>query len=129
MTDRSLRLLLDFDGCAQRDNGQASVFLHRRDRKFALTCEKQGVKPSPRRWIAYVNRFSDSDPRVNQPNKLLLFWSRINSSFAAAGALFGLLSMLGLLFYDGGQRINITLIIAFVAFQLLLGFWGHSLLM
>jgi hypothetical protein len=120
MTDRCLRLLLDFDGCAQRDSGQSSVFLHRRDRKFALTCEEQGVRPSPQRWIAYINRFSNSDPELNQSTKLLRFWRRVDNGFVTAGALFGLLSMLALLFYDGGQRINITVIIAFVAFQLLL---------
>jgi hypothetical protein len=120
MTDRSLRLLLDFDGCAQRDGGQSSVFLHRRDRKFALTCEEQGIEPSPQRWIVYINRFNDAHPDVNQSTKLLRFWRRVNTSFVAAGALFGLFSMLALLFYDGGQRINITVIIAFVAFQLLL---------
>jgi len=120
MTDRALRLLLDFDSCAQRDNGQTSVFLHRRDRKFAFTCKEQGVKPSPQRWIAYINRFSESDTGSNQSTKLLRFWWGVNLSFVTAGTLFGLLSMLGLLFYDGGQRINITLIIAVVALQLLL---------
>lgn len=34
--------------------------------------------------------------------------------------MFGCLTMLGLLFYEGGQRINITVILAFVALQLLL---------
>jgi hypothetical protein len=120
MTDRSLRLLLDFDACAQRDIGQASVFLHRRDRKFALTCEEQGVKPTPKRWMAYINRFNDSDSGSMQSAQTLVFWQRINSGFVAAGALFGLLTMIGLLFYDGGQRINITVIVAFVGFQLLL---------
>jgi hypothetical protein len=120
MIDRSLRLLLDFDACAQRDSGQDSAFLHRRDRKFALSNEEQGVKPSPQRWMAYVNRFNDSDAGSNQLPQTLRFWRRINRSFAAAGALFGSLSMLGLLFYDGGQRINVTVIVAFVAFQLLL---------
>src|SRR5690554_415017 len=47
-------------------------------------------------------------------------WRRINGGFAAAGAVFGVLTMAGLLFYDGGQRINVTVIIAFVLLQLLL---------
>ncbi|WP_100638908.1 DUF2868 domain-containing protein [Marinobacter salexigens] len=120
MTDNPLRLLLDFDARAQRDKGQAPAFLHRRDRKFALTCEQQGVKPSPKRWLAHINHLSG--PGADSPPSALTlrFWQRINSGFMAAGALFGLLAMLGLLFYDGGQRINITVILAFVAFQLLL---------
>jgi hypothetical protein len=129
MTDRSLNLLLDFDACAQRDNGQASVFLHRRDRKFALTCEEQGVKPNAKRWMAYINRFNETDPESNEAPQTLRFWRRVNTSFVTMGALFGILSMLGLLFYDGGQRINITVIVAFVAFQFLLALFttGQSL--
>jgi len=120
MTDRSLRLLLDFDACAQRDNGQASVFLHRRDRKFALTCEEQGIKPTPKRWIDYVNRFSESDSEQNQSSQMLSFWRRVNTGFVLLGTILGVFSMIGLLFYDGGQRINVTFIVAFVALQLLL---------
>lgn len=120
MTDRSFRLLLDFDACAQKDKGQASVFLHRRDRKFALTCQEQGVKPSPNRWMAYINRFNDSGSEVSHSQETLSYWQRVNITFVAAGTLFGILSMLGLLFYDGGQRINVTVIIAFVCLQLLL---------
>lgn len=120
MTDRSLRLLLDFDACAQRDNGQASVFLHRRDRKFALTCEEQNKKPTPRRWMEYVNRFSEPDSGPNQSTQMLGFWKRVNTGFVFIGAILGVLSMLGLLFYDGGQRINVTVIVAFVVLQLFL---------
>lgn len=120
MTDNSLRLLLDFDARAQRDKGQAPAFLHRRDRKFALTCEQQNEKPSPKHWLAHINHLSG--PGAGRPPSAITlgFWRRINSGFMAAGTLFGLLTMLGLLFYDGGQRINITVILAFVSFQLLL---------
>lgn len=120
MTDHSLRLLLDFDACAQRDNGQAPAFLHRRDRKFALTCEQQGVAPNPKRWMAHMNHLSGPGAGAAPSARTLGFWSRINSGFMVAGAVLGLLAMLGLLFYDGGQRINVTVILAFVAFQLLL---------
>lgn len=120
MTERSLLLLLDFDACAQRDNGQASVFLHRRDRKFALTCEENGIKPNPRGWVEYVNRFSDSDSGQKQLTQMLMFWRWVNMGFAFAGACFGTLCMLGLLFYDGGQRISVTVIVAFVALQFFL---------
>jgi hypothetical protein len=120
MTNRCLRLLLEFDACAQRDSGQASLFLHRRDRKFALICQEQGVKPSPARWIAHTNRFNDTSTELKHLPPTLLLWRRVNRGFIAAGALFGVLTMLGLLFYDGGQRINVTVIVAFVAFQFLL---------
>ncbi|WP_417543510.1 DUF2868 domain-containing protein [Marinobacter sp.] len=120
MTDHPLRLLLDFDACAQRDNGQAPAFLHRRDRKFALTCEQQGVTPGPKRWLAHMNHLSGPGAGPSFAQQTLRLWRRINSGFMAAGAVFGLLTMLGLLFYDGGQRINVTVILAFVAFQFLL---------
>jgi hypothetical protein len=120
MTERPLRLLLDFDACAQTDKGQASVFLHRRDRKFALTCEEQGEKPTPKRWMGYINRFNNVESASEQSEQTLRFWLKVNRGFMTAGALFGILTMLGLLFYDGGQRINVTFIVFFVAFQLLL---------
>lgn len=120
MTDNSLRLLLDFDAGAERDKGQAPAFLHRRDRKFALTCEQQNVKPTPKRWLAHINHLSGPGAGKRPSANTLRFWQRINSGFMVAGTFFGLLTMLGLLFYDGGQRINVTVIVAFVAFQLLL---------
>lgn len=120
MTDHSLRLLLDFDACAQRDNGQAPAFLHRRDRKFAMTCEQQGVTPNPERWMTRMNQLSGPGAGATPSAQTLGFWRRINSGFMAAGAMLGVLAMLGLLFYDGGQRINVTVILAFVAFQFLL---------
>ncbi|MFP3976697.1 DUF2868 domain-containing protein [Marinobacter sp. KMM 10035] len=120
MTDHSLRLLLDFDACAQRDKGQAPAFLHRRDRKFALTCEQQGVTPTPKRWLAHINHLSGPGAGTPPSAGTLRFWQRINSGFMVAGTVFGLIAMIGLLFYDGGQRINVTVIVAFVAFQLLL---------
>lgn len=120
MTDHSLRLLLDFDACAQRDKGQAPAFLHRRDRKFALNCKQQGITPAPKSWMAHINYLSGPGAVASPSAPTLRFWRRINSGFMAAGTLFGILAMLGLLFYDGGQRINVTVILAFVGFQLLL---------
>ncbi len=120
MTNHSLRLLLDFDACAQRDKGQASLFQHRRDRKFALICEQEGVTPSPKRWLEHINHFSGPSETQAPSASTLRFWQRINGGFIVAGTLFGLLTMIGLLFYDGGQRINITVILAFVTFQFLL---------
>lgn len=120
MTNHSLALLLDFDACAQRDDKQTSVFLHRRDRKFALTCQQQGLEPNAQRWLAHINHLSGDGEGASASEQSLRFWQRINRGFMATGTLLGLLSMIGLLFYDGGQRINVTVIIAFVAFQLLL---------
>jgi len=120
MTEKPLRLLLDFDACAQRDKGQAQAFLHRRDRKFALICEQQGVMPRPERWMAHMNHLSGPGAGTSAAEQTLRFWRRIDRGFMLAGTLLGLLTMLGLLFYDGGQRINVTVILAFVAFQLLL---------
>ena len=54
MTDSPLRLLLEFEDQAQRDRTQPSTFLHRRDRKFALVCEEQGVAPDAARWLGHA---------------------------------------------------------------------------
>ncbi len=99
MTDSSLRLLLEFENQAQRDRSQPPTFLHRRDRKFALMCEEQGVAPDAARWRS---------------------WRRIATGFMAVGLIAGMLTMAGLLFYDGGQRINITVFLAFVLLHLVL---------
>ncbi|MBU2952850.1 DUF2868 domain-containing protein [Marinobacter sp. F3R08] len=120
MTDSPLRLLLDFDNQAQRDRSQAPNFLHRRDRKFALMCEQQGVAPNPPRWLAHLKRLSGPEASPASTDRPLKTWRRINRGFAAVGTLAGLFTMAGLLFYDGGQRINITVILAFVLLQLLL---------
>lgn len=120
MTDRSLSLLLEFDSRAKRDQGQSPVFLHRRDRKFALTCEQQNINPSAERWIAHMDKLSGVGSIGNACKAPLRLFSRINRGFALVGAILGVFTMLGLLFYDGGQRINVTIILAFVTFQCLL---------
>ena len=120
MTDSPLRLLLDFDARSQRDQDQPPAFLHRRDRKFALTCAEQGQAPNAQRWLEHVARLSGPGSKASAGQKTLRLWRRINTSFAFGGAVFGCLTMLGLLFYEGGQRINITVILAFVALQLFL---------
>lgn len=120
MTDSPLRLLLDFDARSQRDQNQPPAFLHRRDRKFALTCAEQGKAPNARRWLEHMARLSGPGSKASAGQKTLRLWRRINTGFAFGGAVFGCLTMLGLLFYEGGQRINITVILAFVGLQLLL---------
>lgn len=120
MSQNPLRLLLDFDDRIQRDRDQPSAFLHRRDRRFALDCEQQGITPDASHWLAHMDRLSGPGGTVTAGSRELRLWCRVNGGFVAAGCLIGILTMLGLLFYDGGQRINITVILAFVLFQLLL---------
>lgn len=120
MTDSSLRLLLDFDAQAQRDKEQPPAFLHRRDRKFALVCEEQGLSPDAARWLDHMKRLAGAGAKKEAGEHTLRLWRRVNAGFATAGIVFGSFTMLGLLFYDGGQRINITLFLAFVLFQLVL---------
>lgn len=120
MTDSPLRLLLEFDSQAQRDRSQPPTFLHRRDRKFALVCEEQGVAPDAGRWLAHVNRLSGPRATPASTDRTLGTWRRITTGFAAVGLIAGVLTMAGLLFYDGGQRINITFFLAFVFLHLVL---------
>ena len=120
MSQNALRLLLDFDDRIQRDRDQPSAFLHRRDRRFALDCEQQGITPDASRWLAHMDRLSGPGGTVTAGSRELGRWRRVNGGFVAAGCVIGILTMLGLLFYDGGQRINITVILAFVLFQLIL---------
>lgn len=118
MADHPLTLLLAFDDQVRRDQRQSPVFLHRRDRKFALDAGAAGCDTTPRQWLDYLHRFSG--PRQPTPDKRLLRWRRITLGFAVTGALLGILTMLGLLFYDGSGRINVTVILAVVLLQLLL---------
>ncbi|TYC56771.1 DUF2868 domain-containing protein [Marinobacter sp. BW6] len=120
MTDSPLRLLLEFDNQAQRDRSQPPTFLHRRDRKFALVCEEQGVAPDAARWLAHLSRLSGPRTTPASTGQTLGAWRRITGVFSAAGLIAGVLTMAGLLFYDGGQRINITVFLAFVLLHLVL---------
>jgi hypothetical protein len=121
ITKQPLRLLMDFDAQMQRDSQQASDFIHRRDRKFALNCEEHNSPSDPARWLAWLRRFdNDSEQSAGAGQATEQRWQRINSGFMALGAVLGIITMAGLLFYDGGQRINVTVIIGFVALQLLL---------
>lgn len=118
MPDPLLTLLLDFDDQVRRDQEQSPVFLHRRDRRFALDCAQQGLAPDPQHWLAHLHRLNPR-PAVTGTDPRLLRWQLLGRGFALAGAVFGVLTMLGLLFYDGSQRINLTVILGFVALQLL----------
>ncbi|MDK9558399.1 DUF2868 domain-containing protein [Marinobacter sp. M216] len=120
MTESPLHLLLEFDARSQRDQDQPPAFLHRRDRKFALSCEQRGEIPDARLWLEHMARLSGPGNHPSIADTTGRLWSRINAGFATAGVLLGMLTMLGLLFYDGGQRINITVFLAFVVLQLFL---------
>ncbi|WP_297797380.1 DUF2868 domain-containing protein [uncultured Marinobacter sp.] len=119
MTDTAIRLLLEFDDQVRRDQEQPPAFLHRRDRKYALDCQQRGVSPSPRHWLAHLARLSGQGGEANA-DAALGTWRRIITGFILAGSALGALTMLGLLFYEGGQRINVTVILAFVLLQCLL---------
>lgn len=120
MSESPLRLLLDFDACSQRDQNQPPAFLHRRDRKFALTCQPEGAVATARAWLAQMERLSGPGGAAGASTRVLGLWRRIHTGFALTGILAGITTMSGLLFYDGGQRINITVFLAFVALQLAL---------
>ena len=119
MPDSAIRLLLDFDAQVARDEQHSPAFLHRRDRRFALDCQEKGLRPVPQQWLAHLSRLSPADTST-PAQSYLRHWRNINGGFALFGTLLGILAMLGLLFYEGGQRINLTVILAFVLLQLLL---------
>lgn len=121
ITKQPVRLLMNFDAQVQHDRQQASEFIHRRDRKFALNCEQHNSPSDPAHWLAWLRRFdSNSEQFAGAGQATEQRWQQINSGFIALGAVLGIITMAGLLFYDGGQRINVTVIIGFVALQLLL---------
>ncbi|TNE73597.1 MAG: DUF2868 domain-containing protein [Gammaproteobacteria bacterium] len=120
MTNHPLRLLLEFDARCQRDKEQPPAFLHRRDRKFALICQQEGEQPTPQHWLEHMKRLSGPGRTPQASEKTLLRWQHLRTLFMLSGAVFGVIAMTGLLFYDAGQRINMTVILAFVLLQLLL---------
>jgi uncharacterized protein DUF2868 len=122
MADSRLRRLLAFDRQVRRDRAQSAVFLHRRDRRFALDCQDRNQPPSIDRWLAHLARvggLADSSETRAQ-DKVLSVWRRLMLAFTLAGLIAGTLAMAGLLYYEGGQRINLTALLAFAALQTLL---------
>lgn len=126
MADRRLRRLLAFDRQVRRDQSQSPVFLHRRDRRFALDCQARNEAPSADRWLAHLERVGQmgsidkSRPGANAPDETLTRWRRLASAFALFGLVLGVVTMSGLLYFEGGQRINLTALLAFAALQSLL---------
>ncbi|MFN2362395.1 MAG: DUF2868 domain-containing protein [Marinobacter sp.] len=116
MPDSGIRQLLEFDSQVKRDSDQSPAFLHRRDRRFALDCRDRGLSPTPQLWLEHVRRLRAPLPAEDP----LRQWRRLTTGFALAGLITGAMTMLGLLFYEGGQRINLTVILAFVLLQCLL---------
>lgn len=118
MPSSPLTLLLDFDDQYHRDQHQRADFLHRRDRRLALEHQRlHGVTPNPATWLRSITgqpaHRAATDPRLRG-------WRRLRVLFIVTGAVLGALTMLGLLYYDGGRRINVTLIVAVALLQLLL---------
>ncbi|WP_372957943.1 DUF2868 domain-containing protein [Marinobacter sp.] len=116
-----LETLLAFDRQYQRDQQQSPVFLHRRDRRYALD-SGEGQAPDISRWLAQLHAIgSHTADRPDFPE--IHFWHRFSTGFIVAGALLGVMTMSGLLFYDGGQQINVTAILGFVLLQLMLALY------
>ena len=126
MADSRLRRLLAFDRQVRRDQSQSPVFVHRRDRRFALDCQTRDQVPSAERWLEHLERVGQmgSSARTRRtshaPDETLNRWRRLLMVFAFSGLILGAVSMAGLLYYDGGQRINLTALLAFAALQCLL---------
>lgn len=115
---RDLNLLLEFDAQYRRDRQQGDAFLHRRDRRFTLETGIDG-STDPAAWLRAVRGGAANTPRTPAMARTKA-WLRARLAFAAAGAVLGATTMFGLLYYTGGQRINVTLIIAVAFLQLVL---------
>ncbi len=126
MADSRLRRLLAFDRQVRRDQAQSPVFLHRRDRRFALDCHARNETPTVDRWLTHLERVGrmggNSMPRpvATAPDQTLTRWRRLLTAFVFTGLVLGVITMTGLLYYEGGQRINLTVLLAFAGLQCLL---------
>lgn len=119
-----LETLLAFDHQFQRDQQQSPAFLHRRDRRYALDHgHKPGQKPDINGWLEQLRSLAPGQVGVSQTDPQLVFWQRVSRGSVAAGTVLGFLAMGGLLFYEGGQQINITVILGFVLLQLVLALY------
>ncbi|MEO7068682.1 MAG: DUF2868 domain-containing protein [Rhodanobacter sp.] len=114
---RTLSLLLEFDEQYRRDRQQDRQFLHRRDRHLATTQDIDGSRGSLSTWLDAV-RGHDRDPA--HAGERLRTWRWMRVLFVVGGSVLGAATMLGLLYYDGGRRINVSLIIGVALLQLLL---------
>lgn len=119
-----LETLLAFDRQYQRDQQQSPAFLHRRDRRYRMDLDSRAGNQTPdiRHWLDQLQALSGATPGSATLPELRL-WRRITAGFVAAGALLGVLTMSGLLYYDGGQQINVTVILGVILLQLLLALY------
>lgn len=126
MADGRLRRLLAFDRQVRRDRTQSPVFIHRRDRRFALDCQARNQIPSAERWLEHLERVGqmrgsgEASSIPDAADETLSRWRRLSSLFVVSGLILGVVTMTGLLYYDGGQRINLTALLAFAGLQFLL---------
>jgi len=126
MADSRIRRLLAFDRQVRRDQAQSPIFVHRRDRRFALDCQARNETPSVEHWLEHLERVGQVSgsggtwSKPGAPDETLTRWQRLLSVFAFSGLILGILTMTGLLYYEGGQRINLTALLAFAGLQCLL---------
>lgn len=110
-------MLLDFDEQYRRDQQQGSEFLHRRDRRLTVEQGIDGKHGSLAAWLVAVR---GQPSTASQRDTRLRAWRWVRVAFVVVGVILGAAAMLGLLYYDGGRRINVTLIIGVALLQLLL---------
>jgi len=116
----ALTLLLDFDDQYRRDVDQNHAFLHRRDRRFAQQQQEQRQPLTVPAWLASLHALNGQRQVDSGRDPRLRGWRQARWVFAGLGAVLGVVFMLGLLYYDGGQQINVTLLVALVGLQGLL---------
>lgn len=114
---RNLSLLLDFDEQYGRDRQQDGDFLHRRDRRLAV---EQGVDGTLGTLTTWLRAVRGRDVSAAHGDDRLRAWVWMRVLFVLLGAVLGAAAMLGMLYYDGGRRINVTVIMGVAALQLLL---------
>lgn len=108
-----VRRLLNFDAQYRRDQQHTPDFLHRRDRRLALAREQdRAPPPDATAWLSAVG--------APDAGHALRPWRRGRAALTLAGAVLGVLTMLGILHMDGLGRINVTLLLALALLQLLL---------
>ncbi len=110
----ALTLLLDFDDQYRRDVDQNHAFLHRRDRRFAQQQQEQRQPLTVPAWLASLHALNGQRQVDSGRDPRLRGWRQARWVFAGLGAV------LGVVFYDGGQQINVTLLVALVGLQGLL---------
>ncbi|MFP8966294.1 DUF2868 domain-containing protein [Pokkaliibacter sp. CJK22405] len=111
-----LRLLLDFDWQCQRDQGMNPALHHQRDRRIGMSISPQ--MPAPRQiatWLTRLHPDQQALPGEDGSRRLVMAgWA-----LALIGLIVGILTMTGILAYDGSQRINLFWILGFIGLQLI----------